>query len=297
MPDAAAAAPRHHQDGRSSGAAPACGCCAWSAASRSSSAAWRKFRPGALIVAAKHQSTWETFALLGCSTTPTFILKRELMWIPLFGWCIVEGRHDPGRSRRRLAGADDMTTRAREGDPQRPPAHHLSGRHAPAGRRRAALQVRRRAPLCRDRRALRAGRAQFGPVLAAPLVPAAARHDRGRVPRADPAGARQAGVLRSGCRTTSRPRPRGSSPKARAPKLKRLGIDWRADMCVVRALEPLRQQMQIVHRGSPALPARRRSRSHSRGCCRSGRGPGARWCSCCSSVSRPAYCGWLRSTV
>lgn len=42
---------------------------------------------GPLLIAAKHQSTWETFALLHLFTDPTFVVKRELMWIPLFGWC------------------------------------------------------------------------------------------------------------------------------------------------------------------------------------------------------------------
>ena len=50
---------------------------------------WRgleKIPPGPLLVAAKHQSAWETFALLPLFSDPTFILKRELMWLPLFGW-------------------------------------------------------------------------------------------------------------------------------------------------------------------------------------------------------------------
>jgi len=41
---------------------------------------------GGMIVAAKHQSTWETFALLALLDDFTFIIKRELTWIPLFGW-------------------------------------------------------------------------------------------------------------------------------------------------------------------------------------------------------------------
>ena len=45
---------------------------------------------GALIVAAKHQSTWETFALLRLFDDFTFIVKRELMWIPVFGWCMAK---------------------------------------------------------------------------------------------------------------------------------------------------------------------------------------------------------------
>lgn len=42
--------------------------------------------PGALLVAAKHQSAWETFALVPLFADPAFILKRELMWLPFFGW-------------------------------------------------------------------------------------------------------------------------------------------------------------------------------------------------------------------
>jgi 1-acyl-sn-glycerol-3-phosphate acyltransferase len=45
-----------------------------------------KIPPGAVIVASKHQSFWETFALFPLFADPAFILKRELMWIPFFGW-------------------------------------------------------------------------------------------------------------------------------------------------------------------------------------------------------------------
>jgi 1-acyl-sn-glycerol-3-phosphate acyltransferase len=50
---------------------------------------WRgteKLPKGACIVACKHQSAWETFALYAVLDDPVYILKRELMWIPLFGW-------------------------------------------------------------------------------------------------------------------------------------------------------------------------------------------------------------------
>lgn len=42
--------------------------------------------PGPLLVAAKHQSTLETFAVVTVLDDPTFVIKRELMWIPFFGW-------------------------------------------------------------------------------------------------------------------------------------------------------------------------------------------------------------------
>jgi 1-acyl-sn-glycerol-3-phosphate acyltransferase len=50
---------------------------------------WRgreKIPSGACLVACKHQSLWETFALYVILGDPTFVLKRELMWLPLFGW-------------------------------------------------------------------------------------------------------------------------------------------------------------------------------------------------------------------
>lgn len=41
---------------------------------------------GGCIFAPKHQSAWDTTALLPYQRDPVYILKRELMWIPLFGW-------------------------------------------------------------------------------------------------------------------------------------------------------------------------------------------------------------------
>ena len=44
-----------------------------------------KIPNGPLVVVAKHQSFWETFALLQFFDRPIFILKRQLMAIPVFG--------------------------------------------------------------------------------------------------------------------------------------------------------------------------------------------------------------------
>jgi 1-acyl-sn-glycerol-3-phosphate acyltransferase len=41
---------------------------------------------GAGLVAAKHQSTWETFAIIPLFADPAMVLKRELRLIPMFGW-------------------------------------------------------------------------------------------------------------------------------------------------------------------------------------------------------------------
>jgi 1-acyl-sn-glycerol-3-phosphate acyltransferase len=49
-----------------------------------------KIPKGPLIVASKHQSIWETFALLQFFPEPLYILKRELKWIPFFGWYLIK---------------------------------------------------------------------------------------------------------------------------------------------------------------------------------------------------------------
>jgi 1-acyl-sn-glycerol-3-phosphate acyltransferase len=54
-----------------------------------------KIPKGPLLVAAKHQSAWETFALLHLFDDPLFIVKRELQWIPIFGWLMIKGRMVP----------------------------------------------------------------------------------------------------------------------------------------------------------------------------------------------------------
>jgi 1-acyl-sn-glycerol-3-phosphate acyltransferase len=42
--------------------------------------------PKAGIVFSKHQSTWETIALQHIFPLQVWVAKRELMWIPFFGW-------------------------------------------------------------------------------------------------------------------------------------------------------------------------------------------------------------------
>jgi 1-acyl-sn-glycerol-3-phosphate acyltransferase len=47
---------------------------------------------GAVLIAGKHQSFWETFAILPLLDDPCMVLKRELTFIPLFGWFILKFR-------------------------------------------------------------------------------------------------------------------------------------------------------------------------------------------------------------
>jgi 1-acyl-sn-glycerol-3-phosphate acyltransferase len=51
-----------------------------------------KIPAGPLIVASKHQSMWETFALMQFFDRPLFIYKRELGWIPMFGWYLIKSK-------------------------------------------------------------------------------------------------------------------------------------------------------------------------------------------------------------
>lgn len=45
---------------------------------------------GGFIVAGKHQSLWETFALFHAFKDPVFVFKRQLGYIPFFGWYMLK---------------------------------------------------------------------------------------------------------------------------------------------------------------------------------------------------------------
>ena len=142
-----------------------------------------KIPKGPLIVASKHQSMWETFALLQFFDQPLFILKRELKWIPFFGWYLIKAnmigvdRSAGGRALLQMARrAGEAVRRGRQ-------LIIFPEGTRTAGRRAAALQDRHRADLCRLRRDLPAGGAQFGAVLAAPDLHALSRNAGGRIPR------------------------------------------------------------------------------------------------------------------
>ena len=72
---------------------PACGCSRSSAARTWRCAAARRLPPGACLVASKHQSAWDTFALIPVFRDPAMVMKAELGWIPLYGWFSHKFRH------------------------------------------------------------------------------------------------------------------------------------------------------------------------------------------------------------
>ena len=60
------------------------------------------------IVLARHESAWETLFLQTLFSPQATLIKRELLWIPFFGWAfallrpIAINRNQPGRSLRKL---------------------------------------------------------------------------------------------------------------------------------------------------------------------------------------------------
>jgi len=72
-----------------------------------------KLPKGPIIVAPKHQSAWETFSLLQLFDNPVFIVKRELQWIPIFGWLMIKGRMVPVNRGARSQALAAMIERAR----------------------------------------------------------------------------------------------------------------------------------------------------------------------------------------
>lgn len=73
-----------------------------------------KIPPGALLVAAKHQSVWETFTLLTLFDDPAYVFKRELQWIPIFGWYAIKSRMIPVDRGARGGAMAGMIARAHE---------------------------------------------------------------------------------------------------------------------------------------------------------------------------------------
>ncbi len=52
-----------------------------------------KLPAGACLVASKHQSAWDTFALIPVFRDPAMVMKAELGLIPLYGWFSHKFRH------------------------------------------------------------------------------------------------------------------------------------------------------------------------------------------------------------
>ncbi|MBX3584374.1 MAG: 1-acyl-sn-glycerol-3-phosphate acyltransferase [Rhizobiaceae bacterium] len=65
------------------------------AATKSEITGMENLPEGSFILAPKHQSFWDTIAFYPYLNDPIYILKRELTWIPFFGWYIMKMRMIP----------------------------------------------------------------------------------------------------------------------------------------------------------------------------------------------------------
>lgn len=75
----------------------------------------REFIPsGGAIVAGKHQSMWETFALFHLMSDPAIVLKKELTYIPLVGWFLLKFRMIPVEREAGARALKELIRRARE---------------------------------------------------------------------------------------------------------------------------------------------------------------------------------------
>jgi 1-acyl-sn-glycerol-3-phosphate acyltransferase len=67
-----------------------------------------------VIYASKHQSAWDTLMLWRCLNRPQFILKRELYWIPFFGWYLWRSEQIAINRRARKEAMATIIARAQE---------------------------------------------------------------------------------------------------------------------------------------------------------------------------------------
>jgi 1-acyl-sn-glycerol-3-phosphate acyltransferase len=73
-----------------------------------------KLPRGACLVAAKHQSAWDTFALIPLFRDPAIVLKAELAYIPLYGWFCRKFEHIIVKRDRAAIALKAMLTDSRE---------------------------------------------------------------------------------------------------------------------------------------------------------------------------------------
>jgi 1-acyl-sn-glycerol-3-phosphate acyltransferase len=68
---------------------------------------------GAVVFAAKHQSAWDTLGPSYIYPQLVFVLKRELTWVPVWGWYLVRMGMIPVNRAKGISALKDMASRAR----------------------------------------------------------------------------------------------------------------------------------------------------------------------------------------
>ena len=279
-----------------------------------------KIPPGPLLIAAKHQSTWETFALLHLFSDPTFIIKRELMWIPMFGWCTWKAGMIPvdrgagkaaladmARARARAlcsTGARSSSFRkARAGAAGAEPNYKFGIAHLYAEGVAPCLPIALNSGLFWPRRKLLRYPGTIVVEILDPIPPGLDRNEFFQRLQ-DDIEAATARLIGEGRRELAAQdvvidaAARRSRTDRSASPIRRAASRVRAAEACGRAVPSAARPGDAARRrGSPAPRSRAPSPARSRGSARNARAPGARDGPGWSRSSRPAYCGWLRSTM
>lgn len=66
------------------------------------------------LFAVKHQSAWDTLTINLIVQDAAIVLKRELTWIPIFGWCLLRVKHLPIDRSGGLSALRGMITAAQQ---------------------------------------------------------------------------------------------------------------------------------------------------------------------------------------
>ena len=149
---------------------------------------------GPTVFAAKHQSAWETLIFHVLLEDPVFVLKRELLRVPLVGWYMRKAGGIPIEREAGVRAIRTMLPRVQRGAGGRRAGDRLSGGDADASRTAPALPPRHRRHLCARPGVDRAGCAQLGTVLGSPPLPEDTRRDHPGDPAADAIGVGAPGV-------------------------------------------------------------------------------------------------------
>ena len=144
--------------------------------------------PGPCVIAMKHQSAWDTLILPVVLGDPAVVLKRELLWVPFYGWYASRAGSIAIDRGGRAAALRRMLVSGPRGGGRGTPDRHLPRRNADRAGPASAVSARRRGALSDACGAAGAGGGQFRAVLGPPQFPEAKRADHAGISRPDPAG-------------------------------------------------------------------------------------------------------------
>ncbi len=87
------------------------------------------FRGQAGLLAGKHQSAWDIFALLPLLADPALVLKKRIDVIPVFGWFCLKFKMISVNRSAGPSALKKMIADAKAGHCGGPPGSHISRRH------------------------------------------------------------------------------------------------------------------------------------------------------------------------